>query len=78
MAKPHEVLGLPPLGSSWDVVRARYRELAMKHHPDRGGNIDNFRRIQTAYEALRAKYEQQGVFDDIFSEVQQMMRRPGD
>lgn len=73
MAKPHQVLDISA-DATWDVVRARYRELVMQHHPDRGGTVEEFRRIQTAYEALRAKHHQLGVFDDLFTEAQQAMR----
>lgn len=33
-------------------VRRRYRELAMEHHPDRGGDAGIFRRIREAMEKL--------------------------
>lgn len=68
MAKPHEVLGVAP-DASLSEVRAAWRALAMKHHPDRGGEIETFRQIQAAYDALRTKLEAQGPFDDIFSDI---------
>lgn len=34
------------------VIKTAYRQQAMKHHPDRGGNADSFRRIHAAYEEL--------------------------
>ncbi|MBK1647834.1 DNA-J related domain-containing protein [Rhabdochromatium marinum] len=33
-------------------IRRRYRELAMQHHPDRGGDIEAFRRLQSARQVL--------------------------
>ncbi len=33
-------------------VRRRFKELAMQHHPDRGGDPDTFRRIREAMEVL--------------------------
>jgi DnaJ-domain-containing protein 1 len=42
-------LGLTP-NASIDDVKRRHRELAMKHHPDRGGDAKEFARVQTAYE----------------------------
>ncbi len=46
------VLGLGP-GASPGQIRRRYRELALEHHPDRGGDADRFRRIAEAMEVLR-------------------------
>lgn len=34
--------------STEDQVKAAYRSLAMKHHPDKGGNADMFRKIVEA------------------------------
>lgn len=34
------------------TIRARYRKLASEHHPDKGGDPDEFRRIREAYEQL--------------------------
>jgi len=31
-------------------IKNVYRELAKKHHPDKGGNADKFRNIHEAYE----------------------------
>lgn len=36
-----------------EVVQARYRQLAMKHHPDRGGDQDLMSRINAAYESFK-------------------------
>ena len=33
-------------------VRRRFRELAMRHHPDRGGDAETFRKIRAAMEVL--------------------------
>lgn len=72
MAKPHETLGVAP-DASFDEVRAAYKRLAMKHHPDRGGSIDEFRRIKSAFDALSAK--RGGLFDDIFTEIAKEHKR---
>lgn len=42
------VLDLAP-GSSADVIKRRYHELAKAHHPDRGGNAVTFAAITNAY-----------------------------
>lgn len=50
-AAARQVLGLDVYATSEDI-RARYRQLAKQHHPDAGGDADQFARISTAYEAL--------------------------
>ena len=45
------VLGLPPNASRQQIKR-RYRALAKKHHPDRGGDQREMKRIIAAYELL--------------------------
>lgn len=35
-------------------IKSRYRRLASEHHPDKGGDPEEFRRIREAYEALVA------------------------
>lgn len=43
------VLGVSE-GCTAAVIKAAYNDLAKKHHPDKGGNHDDFVRIQRAYE----------------------------
>ncbi len=38
--------------ASREDIRRRFRELAMRHHPDRGGDGENFKRICAAMELL--------------------------
>lgn len=45
------VLGLGD-DCSWQQIRASYRRLAAQHHPDRGGDSEQFRRVREAYELL--------------------------
>lgn len=66
MAKPHIVLGIVE-DAPMTVVREAYKRKAMKLHPDRpGGSAEEFTKVQAAYDALRAKHEARGMFDDIF------------
>ena len=44
-----EVLKLPR-GAPKETIKARYRDLAREHHPDKGGSIDAFERVKAAYE----------------------------
>ncbi len=47
-------LGLPP-GARRAEIRRRYRRLAMRHHPDRGGDTATLQRINDAYQRLMAR-----------------------
>ena len=38
-------------------VRSKYKRLAMRHHPNRGGNVDNMKRLQQMYDAARTHFE---------------------
>lgn len=49
--KAYQVMGLP-IGTDRKSIERRYRQLAMKHHPDKGGNADHFVEIKQAYESL--------------------------
>ncbi|MBK1883682.1 J domain-containing protein [Luteolibacter pohnpeiensis] len=49
-----EVLGMNGTESK-EAIKERYRELAKRHHPDIGGNPDQFAEINTAYqEAIKS------------------------
>lgn len=45
------ILGVSPTSTSEEIKKA-YRSLAMKHHPDRGGDQAQFQEIQEAYDVL--------------------------
>ena len=46
-----DILGLESGFTNNDVTRA-YLNLVKHHHPDKGGNPDQFRRVQDAYEKV--------------------------
>ena len=48
-----KTLGVP-VNASLSQVRDAYRTLALKHHPDRGGDVEMFRRVQQAWEEFQA------------------------
>jgi DnaJ-class molecular chaperone len=47
----YQILGLQP-GASEDEIKKAYRKKAMKHHPDKGGDPEEFKKIQGAYDRL--------------------------
>ncbi|WP_380679166.1 DnaJ domain-containing protein [Salinigranum sp. GCM10025319] len=51
---PYDVLGVNQ-DSDPTVVEAAYRALAKKHHPDRGGTQEQFRRIKSAYDEIQKR-----------------------
>ncbi len=48
-----EILGLGPDATMAEIKKA-HRKMAMKHHPDMGGEAAQFRALQEAYENLKA------------------------
>lgn len=49
------VLGLPP-NATPQQIKKRYRSLAKRHHPDRGGDQQQMQRIVAAYEFLMKEH----------------------
>jgi curved DNA-binding protein CbpA len=39
--------------TSLDEVKSRYKELALKHHPDRGGDTKTMQAINLEYESIK-------------------------
>ena len=79
MSDPYEVLGIQRNASDSEIKKA-YRKLAMVHHPDKGGNPEQFKEIQNAYDILsdsekRQNFDRFGTTDappsmpDIFSQM---------
>lgn len=80
----YELLGVES-SASFDQIKKSYRKLALKHHPDRGGDKEKFQEIQEAWEVLGDKekrdiYDKHGLdglkeggggagMDDIFSQM---------
>lgn len=51
MSDYYQTLGVPK-GASQEEIKKAYRTLAMKHHPDRGGDANKFKEIEEAYRIL--------------------------
>jgi DnaJ-class molecular chaperone len=50
----YKTLGLK-IGASQNEIRQAYRKLVLKEHPNKGGDIEKFKKIQAAYEELTKK-----------------------
>lgn len=46
-----------PKQTTYDTIKKRYRELALKYHPDKGGDLKIFQEIQEHYLILANKYK---------------------
>lgn len=65
----YETLGISRDASEQEIKKA-FRKLASKHHPDKGGDQEQFKRIQGAYEVLsdpdkRAQYDNPNPFNQF-------------
>lgn len=61
----YKVLGLEKSATDSEIKKA-FRKLALKKHPDKGGDPEEFKKIQAAYEVLsdpekREKYDKYGL-----------------
>jgi len=77
--KFYKLLGVEKDASD-DAIKKAYKKLAMKHHPDRGGDDATFKDISKAYEVLstpekRAIYDAHG--EDALNNMDQGQGGPG-
>lgn len=54
MDDPYKILGISR-NATEEQIKDSYRKLARRHHPDKGGNKEDFQKIQDAYERLTSK-----------------------
>jgi len=71
MENYYEILGVSENATPEEIKKA-FRELAKKHHPDRGGNAEKFKKIVEAYRVLsdpklKAEYDQKRKFQSTFT-----------
>ena len=69
-----------PKTCTFEELKQKYRILAQLHHPDKGGDIEKFKRIKLAYEVLsdpikREHYDSTGDhYDDVNLDTEVMGR----
>lgn len=54
---PYTVLDLPNGCKDKSLINKAYRKLSRKHHPDLGGDIDIYIKVQEAYDVLTGKLD---------------------
>ena len=52
---PHTRLGLPP-NVTFEEVKKQYKKIARVWHPDKGGDVEVFRKVKESYEELKVKF----------------------
>ena len=55
---PYNTLGVTRNSSDADIKKA-YKNLAKKHHPDRGGDEVKFKEVSTAYDQIKTAEKRQ-------------------
>merc|ERR1739844_385650 len=60
-SKYYELLGAEKT-ATYDEIRKAFRKLALKNHPDRGGDKEKFQELNGAYEVLSDK-EKRDIYD---------------
>ncbi len=69
-----------PKNCTSDEIKQKYRILAQQHHPDKGGDVEKFKKIKLAYEVLsdpikREHYDSTGDhYDDINLDTEVLTR----
>lgn len=58
----YSILGVAKSATS-DEIKKAYRKLASKHHPDKGGNSEQFKQIQEAYDILGDSHKKE-IYDN--------------
>lgn len=65
---PYEILGVSRDADN-NTIKAAYRKLSAKHHPDKGGDPDRFMEIKASFDVLidptrRSRYDKLGRLDE--------------
>ena len=72
----YNTLGIPK-NSSDAEIKSAYRKMAMKHHPDRGGDEKKFKEVTEAYETLSDPQKKQMFDMGVNPNAQHTSYRPG-
>ena len=72
----YNTLGIPRNASDAEIKSA-YRKMAMKHHPDRGGDEKKFKEVNEAYETLSDPQKKQMVDMGVDPKAQHTNYRQG-
>jgi len=67
--------GCAGVAEEFVVVKRCYIRLALTSHPDKGGDVEHFREVQEAWEALRTTFER--CFSAAVASCDKLLRRPG-
>ena len=71
----YSILGIPKNASDTDIKKA-FKKKSMEHHPDRGGNEEEFKKINEAYQTLKDPNKRQ-QYDNPQPEWQEMQFNSG-
>lgn len=52
-----------------EELKSEYRKLALKYHPDRGGDVEEFKKISLEYEKLLKEFKGNEEFKKIIDEL---------
>jgi len=55
-SNPYAILGVSQTDQKSDI-KAAYRKLALKHHPDKGGDEEEFKKVAAAYEWINKNHK---------------------
>lgn len=68
----YQTLGVCTNATAADIKKA-YRKLASTHHPDKGGDVEDFKRIQHAYNVL--SHDQRRADYDLYGDASPQSQR---
>tara|TARA_A100001011_G_C14253715_1_gene819097 strand:+ start:608 stop:1435 length:828 start_codon:yes stop_codon:yes gene_type:complete len=63
MSTHYDTLGVPQSASDQEIKKA-YKKLAMQYHPDKGGDSEQFQKINEAYDSIKTAEKRQ-QYDQI-------------
>jgi len=73
--KYYDLLGIQR-GADQEEIKRAYKKMAVKHHPDKGGDVETFKEISLAYETL-SNNEKKNIYDQVGDEGYQAAQQGG-